>query len=338
MVNASFEVVAIADKDPARFENLKSLAKNLEPSHAHAIKKIKLTSNSEDIINDPKIEAVAIATPATTHYLLAASAIAQGKHVLVEKPLCTRTEEGRDLIHRAESRDVTLMVDHTILMTPAVRKIREVCSQPEFGQISYFDATRINLGLFQKDVNVLWDLAPHDFSVLDYLFDEDLVKVEASGFAHLNPKFPDIVYLTMHFASNKIAHFNFSWMSPIKMRHVVIGGTRKMLVWDDLKRTQKIKIYDCGITYPKSRKDEVVLPEYRKGLVFAPKLSRKEALTNVVQHFAQVIKGNEKSLMDGYRGLRVVQMLEQSQKVLDKSLVTIQSLRGEPKHAIPEFT
>lgn len=326
LASPSFEVLAIADRESERRDAALSAAPHCQ-----------VHEDANDIIRNPNIDAIAIATPASSHYILAREAIDQGKHVLVEKPLCMNSEEGQDLILRAKRKKVVLMVDHTILMTPAVQKIHEICSKGELGKICYFDATRINLGLFQKDVNVLWDLAPHDFSVVDYLFREELLEVEATGYAHLNSHFPDVVYLTLHFMSNKIAHFNISWMSPIKVRHVVIGGTRKMLVWDDVSRAQKVKIYDSGIIYPESLNGEVVLPQYRKGPVFCPRLSNKEALARVVEHFAQVISQKQISLMDGTRGLKVVQMLEKAQKALDKSLSRIHSLRQTNQYAESEM-
>lgn len=327
LLHEGFEVIGLADRDVSRHE---SARKALGDHDAY------ITEDAFDIINDPNIDAVAIATPASSHYALAHAAIMKKKHVLVEKPLCTHSEEGIDLIARAKRNKVTLMVDHTILLTGAVQKIREVCNSGELGKICYFDATRINLGLFQKDVNVLWDLAPHDFSVVDYLFKDPILDIEASGYAHLNSQYPDIVYLTMHFVSNKIAHFNISWMSPIKMRHVVIGGTEKMLVWDDVSLEQKVRIYDSGITFPKSNNGEVVLPQYRNGPISCPPLSKREPLQNVIEHFANVIAGREVSLMDGHRGLRVVEMLERTQKALDKSINRVRVLREKRSSPILE--
>lgn len=309
--NPNFQVVAVAEMNEARRQKVAAI----DP-------KIKLTSNAEDILKDPEIEAVAIVTPVGTHFTLAKQALMNRKHVLVEKPMCTSTAEAQELVSLAAKAGLTLMVDHTFLMTGAVKQIKKVCESGELGKICSYDSMRINLGLFQQDVNVLWDLAPHDFSILNYLINEDPIDIEANGYSHLRSHLPDMVYLTMHFPSHAVAHFNMSWMSPVKVRRVSISGTQKMLVWDDLSPDEKIKIHYCGITQKPENRDSLI-PEYRLGDILSPRVPTVEALQNIVQHFAEVIQKKTAPIMDGKEGLRVVNMLEMAQRSLDKTLARI---------------
>ncbi|MCW6508543.1 Gfo/Idh/MocA family protein [Lichenifustis flavocetrariae] len=277
----------------------------------------------------PEVDAVVIATPVSSHYPLAAQAIAAGKHVLVEKPLCRTGDQAADLVEQAEAAGVTLMVDHTFLFHPVVRVLNELMGTGTLGQISYYDSQRINLGLFQPDVNVLWDLAPHDLSIIDHLFGSEPVEIEASGYCHVNPMVPDIGYLTLHYPNAMVAHLNLSWMSPVKVRRIAVGGSAKMVVWDDLNRDEPLKIYDSGISLQPQAKREQILPSYRIGSVLSPRLPAGEPLVDVVEHFRQVILGRTRSRMDGRQGLRIVRTLEWAQAALDLSLRRVRS-RTEP--------
>lgn len=316
--NQHFQVAAVSDMSQQRLDIVKKTDS-----------RIKLCLTADEILNDPTIDAVVIATPVWTHFPLAAQALKNKKHVLVEKPMCSSLEEAKELISLAERADLTLMVDHTFLWNPAVQKIQQVCRSGELGRICSFDSMRVNLGLFQQDINVMWDLGPHDFSIVNFIFNEDPIHMEAAGYAHLNSHLPDVVYLTMYYKSNLIAHFNMSWMSPVKVRRVSIGGTNKMLVWDDLNHEEKIKIYNSGISYQQEESRNVIIPEYRIGDIFSPRIPNKEALQNVVEHFARVIQKKDKSLMDGHEGLRVVKMLSMAQAALEQNFMKVKQKRKE---------
>jgi predicted dehydrogenase len=311
-----FEVVAVSDIRESARDGVRRTSST-----------IRLYGDGTEVIDDPEVEAVAIATPAATHFSLARRALVRGKHVLVEKPMCASVAEARELVALAEHNGVTLMVDHTYLFHGAVGKLRQLHQDGSLGAVSYYDSLRVNLGLFQPDLNVLWDLGPHDFSIMDYLFDQDPLHVEATGYCHVNPRLPDIAYVTVHFASNTIAHFNLSWMSPVKVRRIAIGGSKRMAVWDDLNREEKLKIYDSGISFQQEEQRSHIMPNYRIGDIYAPRVSDCEPLAEVVAHFGKVITGRERSIMDGRKGLRIIDMLERAQSSLDASLRTTSSLR-----------
>lgn len=313
----AFEVVAVADPSAARRAEVRRWNTTA-----------RLLETGEEVIASPEIDAVVIATPVATHYRFARQALEAGKHVLVEKPMCSTSEEGEELVRLADSRDRVLMVDHTFLFTGAVQKIRSMVEQGDLGRISYVDSMRVNLGLFQPDVNVLWDLGPHDLSIVDYILGEEPIHIEASGYCHVNAHLPDIAYLTMHYPSRIVAHLNLSWMSPVKVRRLAIGGSARMLVWDDLNSEEKIKIYNSGIDFQPQEERLVAVPEYRIGDIFSPRVPMREALAGVVEHFAKVIAGEKKPIMDGKSGLRVVSMLEAAQKALDASLAQVSRLRA----------
>jgi predicted dehydrogenase len=308
--NRGFSVVAVAD----RLEGVRATAA------AAGGPRLQIFDSAEELIDSPNVDAVAIATPVTTHFPLAHGALARSKHVLVEKPMCTTSAEGEELLALARSNRCTLMVDHTYLFHGAVAKLAGLKRSGSLGTISYYDSLRVNLGLFQPDLNVLWDLAPHDLSIIDYLFDETPVHVEATGYCHLNAGLPDIAYVTLHFASRMIAHLNLSWMSPVKVRRLAIGGSSKMAVWDDLDPNEKLKIYNSGIEVQPEDQRGIIIPSYRIGDVHSPRLPTNEPLAGVVEHFRRVIAGEEKSIMDGHRGLRIVQLLEAAQRSLNASL------------------
>lgn len=307
-----FEVKAVADLERERCE----VARRAVPGigcHADAL----------ELIDRPDVAAVLIATPVATHYPLARRAIECGKHVLIEKPMCLSVQECGELVALAGERKVTLMVDHTFLFTGAVQKLRELSASGALGKVSYYDSLRVNLGLFQPDVNVLWDLAPHDFSILDYVIGAEPIHVEATGYCHVNSRMPDIAYVTIHCAGGVIAHFNLSWMSPAKVRRIAIGGDRQMVVWDDLDREERIRIYNSGIRIHPKDERFTIIPEYRIGDIRSPRIPNVEALAGVVGHFANVIEGREPSIMGGEQGLRVVRMLEAAQTALDASLARV---------------
>ena len=321
--NPNIELAAVAD---AKVETRDKLA----ISHPD----LKLFADAMDLIADPDIDAVVIATPVAFHYAQAKAALDRGKHVLVEKPMCRTSAEADDLIARAKLHGLTLMTDHTFLFHPAVLKLGELVRSGALGQISYFDSQRINLGLFQPDVNVLWDLAPHDLSIIDYLFGEEPIHIEASGYCHVNPGSPDIAYLTFHYPNSMVAHLNLSWMSPVKVRRIAVGGSDKMVVWDDLNRDEPLKIYDSGITAQPRQDREIILPSYRIGEVTSPRLDGNEPLVDVIEHFRRVILGQETARSDGDMGRRVLRTLERAQAALDLSLSKVQFAMPADHHSI----
>lgn len=270
-----------------------------------------LTTRHSDIINDPKIDAVAIATPADSHFSLAMEALSAGKHVLVEKPLAQTSGQVQRLIDEAARRNLVLMVDHTFVYTPAIQKVRELVSEGALGQIYYYNGTRASFGLFQKDVNVIWDLAVHDISIIQYIFDEAPVAVSATGASHVSGTPENMAHITLFFESSCVAHINVSWLSPIKVRQTFIGGSRKMIVYDDVEPTEKIKIYDKGITVNGAPEDTHQLRiGYRAGDMWAPHLPTKEALDTEVEHFLECVRSGRQPISDGVSGLRVVEILE----------------------------
>ena len=258
---------------------------------------------------DPELDAVAVVTPVATHYQIAKAALLAGKHVLVEKPLTATAREAEELIELAERNRLTLMVDHTFVYTGAVRKMKEILTSGDLGDLLYFDSVRINLGLFQRDINVLWDLAPHDLSIMDYLIERQPIGVSALGSCHIEPGIENIAYLVMKFADDFIAHFHFNWLAPVKIRRTLIAGARKMILYDDIEPTEKVRVYDKGVTANRvgdREADYQTLVSYRTGDVWAPKLDATEALHYVVAEFLDSIRAGRKPLTDGEAGLRVV--------------------------------
>lgn len=312
-----FEVVALAERRAEARERA-----------ARALPGLTCVEDAAELIARPDIDAVVIATPVATHFPLARAALLAGKHALVEKPLCGTAAEGEELVALARSTGRTLMVDHTFLCTGAVETIKKTVDEGRLGKLCYFDSMRVNLGLFQTDVNCLWDLAPHDLSIIDYLVDDEVVGIDVTGYCHVNPTLPDMVYMTLHYARDTVAHFNLSWMSPMKVRRFAIGGTRQMLIWDDLDQDQKIRIYDSGIAIRPEEQRATIVPDYRLGDIYSPRVSRREALAGIVNHFAGVIRGQEPPLMDGTKGLKVVRVLERAQQKLDRSLAEVAALRA----------
>jgi predicted dehydrogenase len=272
-----------------------------------------LTSDIEDAFSKD-FDAVIIATPVYTHYEIARKAFLAGKHVLVEKPMASTVVQCSELIELAKKKNLVLMVDHTFLYTGAVRKIKELVADDFIGSINYIDSTRINLGLFQPDINVLWDLAPHDISIVNYITDAKPVAVNATGISHTNNNIENIAYLNLLFDNNFIAHFHCSWSSPVKIRKFLIGGDKKMIVWDDMEPTEKIKVYDTGYKHSSDEEKRKVLVDYRTGDIFVPKISSIEALNLMAKDFINAITNHMEPIANAQNGLFVVKILEAAEK------------------------
>src|SRR5437588_3427240 len=278
---------------------------------------VQSTGDYRRLLDDPALEALAVVTPVATHFQIAKEALRAGKHVLVEKPLTTTAGEAEELIDLAERNQRTLMVDHTFIYAGAVRKMKEIVSSGELGDLLYFDSVRINLGLFQRDINVLWDLAPHDLSIMDYLIEREPRAISALGSSHIERGIENIAYLVMLFPDEFIAHFHFNWLAPVKIRRTMIAGSSKMILYDDIEPTEKVRVYDKGVTANRVGDREAAyqtLVSYRTGDVWAPKLDTTEALRYVVAEFLDSIRASRAPLTDGPAGLRVVRLLEAAQK------------------------
>lgn len=276
---------------------------------------VEVTNSYEDILKRSDIEGIVIATPVSSHYPLGIKALKAGKHILVEKPLTLNTRDAEALIECAEQNKRTLMVDHTFIYTSAVRKIKEYLDQGELGDILYFDSVRVNLGLFQHDTNVVWDLAPHDLSIMDYIIGKKPISVSAVGVNHFNGH-EDIAYISVLFEKNLIAHFHVNWISPVKVRTILIGGTKLMVVYDDMEPSEKIKLYDKGVELKSQELVHQMLIQYRTGNMFAPHLDQKEALGLVVKDFIDAISLGKGPVSDGNSGLNVVRVLEAAEMSL----------------------
>jgi predicted dehydrogenase len=278
---------------------------------------IKTCSDSTELINDPQIDAVVIATPVSSHFDLALAALRAGKHVLVEKPLATRSDHARQLIDEAAARKLVLLVDHTFVYTDAVRQIRELIASGQLGEIYYYDAVRVNLGLFQHDVNVIWDLAIHDLSIMDYVLPVKPVAVSATGISHIPGQPENVAYITLFFAGPQIAHVHVNWLTPVKVRHTLIGGSEKMILYDDLEPSEKLKVYDKGINVTPRQEDVYkMLVSYRSGDMWAPRLDNTEALQTEALHFIDCIENQRQPDTNGVAGLRMVKMIEAAETSL----------------------
>jgi len=283
----------------------------------------RLAGDWQDLVNDPRVDAVMVATPVSSHFDIALAALEAGKHVLVEKPIAETSAQAAILIEEAARRGLTLMVDHTFVYTGAVQTIQGMIESGALGDLYYYDSTRINLGLFQRDVNVLWDLAVHDLAILDFILPAEPLAVSASGVGHIPGSPENMAQLTIFFAGGAIAHLNVNWLAPVKIRQTLIGGSRKMIVYDDLQTSEKIKVYDRGVNLA-SDPEEVrkAMVSYRIGDMSAPQISVKEALLTEVEHFIQCIEAKTRPITDGMSGLRVVKMLEAASQSLRQ--------RGQP--------
>lgn len=295
------QVLAVCDLRPERL----ALARSRYPA-------IETTTDYREVLANGRVDAIAIATPVSTHFDLAMQALRAGRHVLVEKPLTATSEQAARLIEEAAARRRVLMVDHTFVYTGAVRKIRELVADNELGDIYYYDSVRVNLGLFQHDVSVIWDLAVHDISIMDYVLTSRPRAVSATGMSHVPGEPENIAYLTLFFDGRLIAHIHVNWLAPVKVRRTLIGGSRKMIVYDDLEPSEKVKVYDKGITVNKDDAESVyeMLIGYRTGDMWAPQLDGTEALQTETLHLLHCIEHCAHPVTDGEMGLRVVRILE----------------------------
>jgi len=292
------DVVAVCDKSPAARRKV-----------AKAYPDVLVTDDARDIMSSPDIDAIAVVTPVWTHYELAKAALQNGKHIFVEKPFTTNAAQAEELIELAARKNLKIMVDHTFLFTGAVQKIKQLLQEGALGKLYYYDSTRVNLGLFQHDVNVVWDLAPHDLSIIDHLISQIPEAISATGQTHLNGH-EDVAFITLYFPDKVIAHINVNWLSPVKVRTTLIGGEKKMLVWNDLEADEKIKIYDKGVNIKTKEGLYNLLVHYRSGDMWAPQIEQVEALTRELSYFVECIAKDKKPMNDGEAGLRVVRMLE----------------------------
>jgi predicted dehydrogenase len=280
---------------------------------------VELKADYQEVLTDSRIDGVVLATPVSTHFPFARAALKAGKHVLVEKPLATSSKHVLELIDIAESRRKTLMVDHTFLYTGAVRSMKALIGSGAVGRLLYFDSVRISLGLVQSDINVLWDLAPHDVSIMSYLCDREPISVSAVGVKHLGCPFENIAYMSVHFGGDLIAHFHVNWLAPVKVRKMLVGGSKKMIVYDDMETSEKVKVYDKGISMnhdPEHR--ERLLTGYRNGDMLAPNLDTSEALRLMAADFARAIVEGTQPVSDAHSGYRVVRLLELAQQSMSQ--------------------
>jgi len=276
---------------------------------------MKLAADPTELLTSTEIDAVAVVTPVWTHYELAKAALENGKHVFVEKPFTSNTAQAEELIELANKKNLKIMVDHTFLFTGAVRKIKELLNEKALGSLYYYDSTRVNLGLFQHDVNVIWDLAPHDLSIMDHLIEERPEAIVATGQSHLNGH-EDVAFITLYFPNKIVAHINVNWLSPVKVRTTLIGGEKKMLVWNDQAADEQVKVYDKGVSVTSREGVYSLLVNYRSGDMWAPRLERAEALTHELSYFVDCIVKDETPMNDGNAGYRIVKMLEASNESL----------------------
>jgi predicted dehydrogenase len=299
-------VVAIAEISPAARER----AQKAYPG-------VKVTADTAEVIKATDIDAIAVVSPVWTHFELAKAALENGKHVFVEKPFTSTSAQGEELVNLAAQKNLRIMVDHTFLFTGAVRRISKLIDEGALGSLYYYDSTRVNLGLFQHDINVLWDLAPHDLSIMDHLIRSQPEAVVATGQSHLNGH-EDVAYMTIYFPDRVIAHINVNWLSPVKVRTTLIGGEKRMLVWNDLEADEKVKIYDKGVQFTSREGLYNLLVSYRTGDMWAPQIEQVEALRQEMTYFVECIDAGKDPFNDGHAGLRVVRMLEAASESLNK--------------------
>jgi len=300
------QLLAVSDKNPAARERVQK-----------AYHDMRVTADAAEVMSSTEIDAVAIVTPVWTHYELAKTALENGKHIFVEKPFTSCAHQAEELINLAQQKNLKIMVDHTFLFTGAVRKIRHLLEEDALGKLYYYDSMRVNLGLFQHDVNVIWDLAPHDLSIMDYVIKESPEALIATGQTHLNGK-EDVAFITVYFPEKIIAHINVNWLSPVKVRTTLIGGEKKMLVWNDLEPDEKVKIYDKGVSITSRQDLYELLVSYRSGDMWAPQVEQVEALRTELAYFVDCISNNHVPFNDGASGLRVVKMLQAANESLNK--------------------
>jgi predicted dehydrogenase len=322
----SFGVIGYGYWGPNIVRNLDSLEKasvsvvsdKLPGARARAQKAhhgIRVTADASEVISSTEIDAVAIITPVWTHFELAKAALENGKHIFVEKPFTSNSAQAAELINLASAKNLKIMVDHTFLFTGAVTKIKQLLQEGALGKLYYYDSMRVNLGLFQHDINVIWDLAPHDLSIMDYLIGERPEEIVATGQSHLNGH-EDVAFITLYFPNDVIAHINVNWLSPVKVRTTLIGGEKKMLVWNDLEADEKVKIYDKGVQVTNEEGLYNLLVNYRSGDMWAPHLEQVEALRVELAYFVDCIVNDQTPFNDGQAGMRIVKMLEASSQSL----------------------
>ncbi|MDF3018727.1 MAG: oxidoreductase domain protein [Steroidobacteraceae bacterium] len=293
-------VVAVSDLDPKKLATVNK-----------RYPAVRTTNDFQDLLRDPEIDAVAIATPVGTHFEFGMAALKAGKHVWLEKPMTETSLQARKLCDEAAKRNLVVFVDHTFVYTGAVRKMGELIKSGDLGRVYYYDSIRVNLGLFQRDVNVISDLAVHDFSILDYLLGEHPVAISASGINHFPGTPENLAYITLFYDSGTIAHVNVSWLAPVKVRQILLGGSKKMITYDDLEPSEKVKIYDKGINFTEDPKQiQEMRVGYRTGDMWAPKLDGTEALRLGGDHFIDCIINKKTPQTDGLLGLRVVELIE----------------------------
>jgi predicted dehydrogenase len=293
-------IVGVSDLRPHRL----ALARHRYPA-------IQATEDYQALLANPDVHAIAISTPVSTHFPLAMQALQAGKHVLVEKPLASSSAQAESLIEEADRRKLVLMVDHSFVYTGAVRKIGEIIRSGSVGDLLYYDSIRINLGLFQHDVDVIWDLAVHDFAIMQHLLPGQPVAITATGMSHVSGRLENIAYITMFYANSLIAHLNVNWLSPVKVRRTIIGGSKQMVIYDDMETIEKVKVYDSGITVTNSPEDVYKLRiGYRNGDMYSPRTDGTEALAAEAHHFADCIANGTRPITDGRAGLDVIRLLE----------------------------
>jgi predicted dehydrogenase len=302
---------------------------------------IRTTTHFEDVIADKSIDAIAIATPVATHFELGMAALMAGKHLWLEKPMTETSHQAEKLIEEAEKRSLTLFVDHTFVYTSAVRKMGELVKSGDLGKILYYDSTRVNLGLFRRDVNVVADLAIHDFAILDYLLGEHPTAVSASGINHFPGTPENLAYITLFYDSGAIGHTNVSWLAPVKVRKVLVGGSKRMLTYDDLEPSEKVKVYDKGVSFTDDPKQiHEMRVGYRTGDMWAPKLDATEALRIAAEHFVECVEKGKAPITDGRLGLRMVELIEAATTSMRGRGETVrirqQKLDGPPSYASPQ--
>lgn len=296
-------VVACSDLDAGRLAEIK-----------RRYETISVTTDARELLRSAEVDAVVIATPVSTHHVLAREAMERGKHVFVEKPLSVTSREAEELVEAAERYRRVLMVDHTFVYSGAVRKIKEIIDSGTLGNVYYYDAVRINLGLFQADVNVVWDLASHDVSVLSYLLQDRPVSVSAVGIRHIEGQRENIAYVMIRYPSRLIAHIHVNWLAPVKVRRTLIGGSHKMIVYDDLEPDEKVQVYDKGVDIsPDSQEAYQARVGYRLGDIYIPKIDQTEPLRVACKHFLECVSGRRRPITDGMAGLNVVRILEAAQ-------------------------
>lgn len=303
---AEARVVFVCDKNASRLESVKQF-------YPH----IQTATDYSQIIKSSDIDAVCVATPLDTHYQIAKEVLLSGKHVLVEKPFASSVKEAEELTEIAQSKNLTLMVDHTFIYTGAISKIKDLIDRGELGKIYYFDSERINLGLLRSDANVIWDLATHDISIINYLFhDQKPISVSATGSSHVLNKKEEMAHITLRHEGGLISHIHVSWLSPVKLRKILVGGDKKMVLYDDVEPVEKIRIYDKGIDI-NPEQITAFNPLYRGGDIVIPKIDQSEALKKLSEHFVDCIKNKKTPLTNGQQGVEVLRILEAIEKSLD---------------------